>query len=32
MRMLKKGRFDIWKYGQGIQGEINLITDHLLAA
>jgi IS6 family transposase len=20
MRMFKKGRFDIWKYGQGIQG------------
>ena len=30
MRMFKKGRFDIWKYGQGIQGEINLITNNLL--
>jgi len=31
MRMFKKGRFDIWKYGQGIQGEIRIITDNLLA-
>ncbi len=31
MRMFKKGRFDLWKYGQGIQGEINLITNNLLA-
>ena len=30
MRMFKKGRFDFWKYGQGIQGEINLITNNLL--
>lgn len=29
MRMFKKGRFDIWKYGQGIQGEIRIITDNL---
>lgn len=31
MRMFKKGRFDFWKYGQGIQGEIRIITDNLLA-
>ena len=31
MRMFKKGRFEIWKYGQGIQGEIRIITDNLLA-
>ena len=31
MRMFKKGRFDLWKYGQGIQGEIRIITDNLLA-
>lgn len=31
MRMFKKDRFDIWKYGQGIQGEIRIITDNLLA-
>ena len=31
MRMFKKGRFKIWKYGQGIQGEIRIITDNLLA-
>ncbi len=31
MRMFKKGRFDFWKYGQGVQGEINLITNNLLA-
>ncbi len=31
MRMFKKGRFDIWKYSQGIQGEIRIITDNLLA-
>ncbi|WPY01204.1 hypothetical protein Trichorick_01110 [Candidatus Trichorickettsia mobilis] len=29
MRILKKGRFDLWKYSKGIQGEI-LITDNLL--
>jgi len=29
MRMFKKGRFDFWKYGQGVQGEINLITNNL---
>jgi transposase-like protein len=31
MRMFKKGRFDLWKYGQGIFGEIRIITDNLLA-
>jgi len=31
MRMLKKGQFEPWKYGQGIQGEIRIITDNLLA-
>jgi len=31
MRMFKKGRFDFWKYGQGIQSEIRIITDNLLA-
>ena len=31
MRMFKKGRFNVWKYGKGIQGEINLITRNLLA-
>ena len=31
MRMFKKGRFDAWKYGQGILGEINIITHNLLA-
>jgi len=30
--MFKKGRFDIWKYGKGIQGEIRIITNNLLAA
>jgi IS6 family transposase len=30
MRMFKKGRFDIWKYEQGIQGEIRIISDKLL--
>jgi transposase-like protein len=30
MRMLKKGRFDFWKYGEGIFGEIRIITDNLL--
>jgi transposase, IS6 family len=25
MRMFKKGQFDIWKYGQGLTGEIRLI-------
>ena len=29
--MFKKGRFDVWKYGQVIQGEIRIITDNLLA-
>lgn len=32
MRMFKKGRFDLWKYGQGIQGEIGIITNNLLAS
>jgi transposase-like protein len=31
MRMFKKGQFDIWKYGQGILGEIRIITNNLLA-
>lgn len=31
MRMFKKGRFELWKYGQGIQGEIRIITDSLFA-
>jgi IS6 family transposase len=31
MRMFKKGRFELWKYGQGIQGEIGIITENLLA-
>jgi IS6 family transposase len=31
MRMFKKGRFETWKYGQGIQGEILIITDNLLS-
>jgi transposase-like protein len=31
MRMFKKGQFEFWKYGQGIQGEIRIITDNLLA-
>jgi len=31
MRMFKKGRFELWKYGQGIQGEVRIITDNLLA-
>ncbi len=25
MRMFKKGRFEMWKYGQGIKGEIRII-------
>ena len=29
--IIKKGQFDIWKYGQGILGEIRIITDNLLA-
>ena len=31
MRMFKKGRFDFWKYGQGIFDEIRIITNNLLA-
>ena len=31
MRMFKKSRFELWKYGQGIQGEIRIITENLLA-
>jgi len=30
MRMFEKGRFEIWKYGQGVQGEIRIITGNLL--
>ena len=30
MPMFKKGTLDFWKYGQDIQGEINLITNNLL--
>ena len=30
MRMLKKKQMDFWKYDQGVQGEIRLITDNLL--
>jgi IS6 family transposase len=32
MQMFNKGRFELWKYGQGIQGEIRIITSNLLAA
>jgi len=28
--MFKRGQFELWKYGQGIQGEIRIITDNLL--
>lgn len=31
MRMFKKGQFNLWKYDQGVQGEIRIITDNLLA-
>lgn len=31
MRMFKNGSFELWKYGQGIKGEIRIITDNLLA-
>jgi len=31
MRMFKKGRFKIWQCGQGVKGEIRIITDNLLA-
>ena len=30
MRMFKKGQFKLWQYGQGIFGEIRIITDSLL--
>ena len=30
MRMFKEGKFNLWKYGQGIFGEIRIITDNLL--
>lgn len=30
MRMFTKGRFELWKYGQGIKSEIRIITDNLL--
>lgn len=29
--MFKKGQLDTWKYGQGILGEISIISDNLLA-
>ena len=32
MIMFTKGVFDPWKYGQGVHGEIRIITDNLLAA
>ena len=32
MRMFKKGRFEMWKYGQRIKGEIRIITDNLLVS
>jgi IS6 family transposase len=32
MRMFKKGKFEPSKYGQGIQGEIRIITDNLISA
>lgn len=31
MRMFKKREFELWKYGQAIQGEIRIMTDNLLA-
>ena len=31
MRMFKKGRLKLWKYGQRIQGKINIIPRNLLA-
>jgi IS6 family transposase len=31
MRMFKKGKFELWKYGQDTFGEIRIITDNLLA-
>lgn len=31
MRMFKKGRFDLWKYEQGVRGEIQIVTNSLLA-
>ena len=30
MYMLKKGQFKLWQYGQGLVGEIRLITNCLL--
>jgi IS6 family transposase len=30
MRMFKKGKFESLKYGQGIQGEVRIITNSLL--
>ena len=32
MRMFKKGQMESWLYGQGIKGEINLITNALIMA
>jgi IS6 family transposase len=26
MRMFKKGQMDLWKYGQGLKGEIRLVN------
>ncbi len=31
MRMFKKGQLYQWKYGRGIEGEICLITNSLVA-
>jgi IS6 family transposase len=31
MRMFKKGKFELLKYGQGIQGEVRIITNNLLS-
>ena len=31
MRCFKKGKFELWKYEQGIQREIRIITDNLFA-
>ena len=30
MHMFKKGQFKLWQYGQGLVGEIRLITNCLL--
>lgn len=31
MRMFRKGRFDIWLRGEGVKGEVRLITQNLMA-